>query len=289
MLFENAANAEPFARPITQYYGVSALARGLAIVLNPDGSEDSLSRGHGLKVGAFADYATDLEMQVSKGPFTDFGSALGGATLRVRTAGPDWYLPLPDIEPTTALRLGAVVALLPGLTREHRQWTGADQPPGFTLSAVTRSDGDPAQVEWKFDGKHSDDELHRLFGVTDAETRGNGVIATAEDQPVPQLAQGFVFDKIGNVTLRGPLAPDVRLSPLQVLFIVSFALSMLARYRPSQWMSVFGGGGNDRMFPFVHSFLEFNQSWFPQLAADHLQFAAQCDYSMIPNTQPVND
>lgn len=47
--------------------------------------------------------------------------------------------------------------------------------------------------------------------------------------------------------------------------------------------------GDDRMFPFVHSFLEFNQSWFPQLAADHLQFAAKADYSMIPNTKPVDD
>jgi hypothetical protein len=71
ILFESASTTEPLARPITQFYGVSAIARGIAIVLSEDGSEGSLSRGHGLRVNTFADDAKNLELQVTKPRSTD--------------------------------------------------------------------------------------------------------------------------------------------------------------------------------------------------------------------------
>lgn len=89
ILFESAAATEPLARPITQFYGVSAISRGLAIALRRDGSEDVLARGHGLQIKDFSAEARGLELQVTRGLFADLADAVGGATVRVRTAAPE--------------------------------------------------------------------------------------------------------------------------------------------------------------------------------------------------------
>jgi hypothetical protein len=282
MLFESAGVTETLTRPITQFYGVSAISRGLAVALRRDGSEESLSRGHGLKISTFSTEASDLEIQVTGGLFTDLTAALGGATLRIRTDGPDWHLPLPNVEPGTTLPIDEVARLLPGLAGELRQWTGFEPPTAFALEECGLADDD-SKRRWKFSGGGDDAELRQQFG-SPAATVQDGVVVAPEDV-VPQVAQSFVFEKIGHLLLREPMADDIRLSPLQAMFVVSYALSMLARYRPSQWMEVLSGVGTDRMFPFVQVFLDFNQTWFPELAADHLQFVAKCDYSMIPNTR----
>ena len=60
ILFESAAATETLARPISQFYGMSAISRGLAIVLRRDGSEDALSRGHGLAIKAFSTATSEL-------------------------------------------------------------------------------------------------------------------------------------------------------------------------------------------------------------------------------------
>lgn len=136
---------------------------------------------------------------------------------------------------------------------------------------------------WKFSGPPDDAALIEQFGCPSATVETCAVFAP-EDY-VPRIAQAFVFDTVGHLLLRKPLGDSVRLGPLQAMFVVSYTLSMVARYRPSQWMAILSGGGADRMFPFVRAFMDFNQTWFPELAADHLQLTANCDYSMIPNTR----
>lgn len=283
ILFESAAATEVLARPITQFYGVSAISRGLAIILRRDASEASLTRGHGLQTREFGAQVSDLEVQVTGGLFTDLTDALSGTTVRVRSGGPDWSLPYPSVASGTALALREVARLLPGLAGELRQWTGIKPPAALAIEECSLVDGDDSKRRWKVSGQIDDGDLLEQFGCAGATAEGGVVIAPADF--VPQVAQSFVFEKIGHLLIREPLADDVRLSPLQVMFGVSYALSMVARYRPSQWLEVLGGVGTDRMFPFVHAFLDFNQSWFPQLAADHLQYVADCDYSMIPNTR----
>lgn len=196
---------------------------------------------------------------------------------------PDWFLPLPELALGTVLPLSEVVRLMPSLDREVRQWTGYfDSAPGFALERCAPAE-DETKRRWTFSGRGDNGELHHRFGSPEAMVNGSVVIAPADF--VPQVAQSFVFDKVGRLLVREPLADNVRLAPLQVMFVVSYALSMLARYRPSHWMEILSGVGRDRMFPLVHAFLDFVQEWFPELAADHLQYAAKCDGSMIPNTR----
>jgi hypothetical protein len=282
ILFDSAAATETLARPITQFYGVSAISRGLAIVLRRDGSEEVLSRGHGLTIKTFGAETSELEIHVSRGLFADLTAALGGATVRVRTGAPDWFLPFPDVQPGTVLTLSEVARLIPSLAGELRQWTGFDPRNVYALEGCDVA-GDDTTRRWKFSGRGDETELHEQFGSPDATVNGSLVVAPADF--VPQVAQSFVFDRVGHVLLRKPRTDNTRLGPLQAMFVMSYALSMLARYRPSQWMEVLSGAGRDQMFPFVEAFLGFNQVWFPELAADHLQFAARCDYSMTPHTR----
>lgn len=281
MLFESAAGTETLARPITQFYGISALARGLAMLLTPGASEASLARGHGLKLESFGESASTLKVEVTKGLFTDLTKALGGAVLRVRSGGPDWYLPLPGLAIGTTLELEKVAGLLPPLSAELRQWTGSEVPARCAVESCTAHN--EQEMLWKFSGQPDDAALFELFGSPSA-TAESSVVVAPEDY-VPQVAQDFVFDTVGHLLLRKPIAQGVRLGPLQAMFFMSYTLSMVARYRPSQWMALLSGGGADRMFPFVRAYLDYNQTWFPELAADHLQFTARCDYSMIPNTR----
>ena len=129
------------------------------------------------------------------------------------------------------------------------------------------------------------DRTGGMFSSPSATVNGLSVKAPLAD--VPQLAQTFVFDTVGSVVLRPPVATGLRLGPLQAMLILSYAMSMVARYRPSAWMAVLSGTGSDRFFPFVEAFLDFNEAWFPVLVADHLQRLGDCDYSMLPGTLPT--
>ena len=85
----------------------------------------------------------------------------------------------------------------------------------------------PAEMCWKFSGPGDDETLLQLFGSESARSLGGCSVADLVRRAVrPNLLQSFVFERIGHVVLRPPLHSNVRLSPLQTLFIeLAFALS----------------------------------------------------------------
>jgi len=282
-LFAAAGATESIARPITQFYAVSAISRGLALTLKPGNSESAMTPGHGLQISSFPNNLTDLTVTTCSGLLLDLTEALGCVVYRVNSSAPDWSLPLQSLPPGAALRLADVATLVPPLAGELRQWTSAAPIGRVELKSLDTSTDPNGGHRWSFSGQASEDELRSLFDGQDIAVSGMDVQTNGD--LTPQLSQSYFFGNIGSVLLRPTLAPELRLGDLTVYFVLSYAFSMMARYRPSVWMSVWSGEGGDRIMPFADSFMSATQNWFPEITADHLQFIAECDYSMLPNTR----
>ena len=86
----------------------------------------------------------------------------------------------------------------------------------------------------------------------------------------PQLTQlnedGF---EIGSALIVPPI-DDIRLSPLAAYYATAYALSMLARYRPSIWGSIWNGGAADEAYPLLTQTMTTIHKWFPYMLGEKL-------------------
>jgi YaaC-like Protein len=255
-LIESAANTEVLARPITQFYGVSALCRGLALTAKSGGSESALTAGHGLNASNLQAGLSDLVLKTTSGLFSDLQDAVGRAVYRTNSDSPEWSMHVGAIAKGVSFRLVDA-------------WTGRKAVPRVELQTVTSSIENGRSV-WTFQGQVDEDELKAMFGQADATV--SGMVVECDVEFRPQLAQAYVFGTIGSVLLRTSLGESIRLSDIGTYYSVSYALSMMARYRPSAWMAVWSGRGSDRVLPFVDSYLTATTERFPALVGDHLEF-----------------
>jgi hypothetical protein len=271
-LFESSASTESLCRPITQFYAVSAICRGLTLVNKPGMSESALTPGHGLTISDFQTNLlemTSMSLKAGNGLLRDLQQALGSAVYRVNSSGVNWTVPVPPMMPSSQLRFVELARLIPQVGDEVSQWTGEAAPPRIEVETITDIPESPESLRWTFTGQIDENELKRLFGSKNAVVDGMSVCAPRTD--VPQLSQSYGSLDIGSVLLRQPLSDEIRLGDLSIYYIVSYTLSMIARYRPSVWMAVWSGGGGDRIMPFADSFMKVAQARFPMLAADFLR------------------
>jgi hypothetical protein len=72
-------------------------------------------------------------------------------------------------------------------------------------------------------------------------------------------------DARGQTYLVTPLSGGVRASTLSLLFTASYALGMLARYYPTQWLGLLGRQKGDFTLPLLKATIRLIQTRFPSL------------------------
>ena len=261
--FRNAGRAEMSVKPLLLYYGVLSCCRGVILANNPGQKEESLKPRHGLETvnwqhtlsggisnvlelriqatdGTFGELVDVCwhrnELQVFCGPTNEIGSIrqpLGD----MRFATDESYMTLDDLL-SRLLQTGMAYPDLTG--RQAKMFDGAilaSHPPGVHLAFPM---GIPDELGRLADGKDvyvgSSNQVAPVFRRSD--DAGDTLIFISRPGltylnalPVSHyVSEGMV------VILDFPNGD--KLTEFIKLYLMSYALGMLARYHPSMWTAL---------------------------------------------------
>lgn len=287
--YQNAETADFTVRPLLQYYGVSALSRGLALFLKED-DEDTLKAHHGLTTcswsemlsGDHPDFAQLAIKLYEKGVFRELLVATKGKCyLRQHSFGVNWAISTTEAEmkPGAKFTFKEIAARIPDISSQYAAWTGHSLQPLISLQTS---------------GKHPDNQNRRKFELTvstpdpidlgsifppekcpNLEKRHDGATIHVEyDGPfVPFLSQATheEFHNMGTVTLYSTLDSGEYFTPLSACFMLSYILSMLCRYHPAVWTGLVRFEKKDAVYPLVVRILDWIQDMFPAMVVDILR------------------
>lgn len=279
---ESAAQAPVTIQPLALFYGVAALTRALTLFLNASASESSLTGGHGLEIQDLSVLGStkpargidQLQLRVTRGLFTDFQSATNGrARFHANSSRANWDILLDLIPAGTEVSFINVLGLLPDAWPEYTAWTSKTQQ-RYNLQGIRNIRvNNVAKHEFTISTPANNNTLNSLFPnetITITQS-GNTYTIIANENPHTQPVQlhegGF---GIGDVLFVPPIHQDFALSPIGTYYTVAFTLSMLARYRLSDWLAIWRGEKGDSARPLFELAMVLIQAEFPQLCADIL-------------------
>jgi len=284
---EAAALAPVSIRPLLQYYGVAALARAVTIFRSIDRVESTLTPGHGLNVENWRvlgqDYPgrgfADLNVQIKAGLFSDLSAATDGLSyFYANSSGPNWPIRLGRVPAEAELNFADLLGLIPDLWHEHSAWTGIEHQ-RFALEGVNLAPGrTPEQLTWKLGTKATPDQAKMLFPEQEIESSaiGSGIqVFTPTEvvaQPV-QLHRGAFG--IGDTLLVPPIGTKVSLSTIEIYCAASYVMSMLCRYRLSDWLAVWRGEKGDIARPVFERTMDLVQEHYLQICSDLMEAGPQ--------------
>jgi hypothetical protein len=273
--FIESASAVPVSiKPLTQYYGVAALCRAVTLFTSPTLTEHMLTQGHGLGISNWAVLDAEaadrgigeLKVEVTKGLFSDFAEATQGAMrFRSNSSAVNWRPTLERIPIGSNLTFRSLIGLMPDLWPEHRAWSNEEHPQFLLKSVETFTDKANWELASSFTGVEvlfPDEQVH-------VETKDKSISvetsATARYQPVQKHTGAF---GIGDVLLVPPVTEEGAFSPLAIMYGVAYVMSMLARYRLSDWLAAWRGEKGDSARPMFEHAMEMIGERVPQLCAD---------------------
>jgi len=300
--FSSADGANESVRPLLQYYGVLALARGLILYLGANLREASLSNSHGLS-------AVSWEQTLAKGP-TGVGdlcvrfnqgtfSQLIEVTRNIERTS-IFTAPIPNRaiwrkeetkpnlgETITALEL---LSRIPDLSNEYEnslsRSSSCNKAFVFTLSEATHTDinilpgllGLRDVEELRTDFAISPEcemrivDKHNYFGLirncfVRVEHQNQNEMTTR----IPMIAN----DRSSHTYILAPFSGGFQLSSLLKLFTLSYMLGMLSRYFPTKWIGKSNRQTGDRLFPLLRAGVDLVQRNFPVAVMNELELTGQ--------------
>lgn len=280
---DSAADAPISIRPLLQYYGVAALARAVTIFRDRNRVESTLTPGHGLHVlnwEAVGDSHpgrgfADLNVQVTAGLFLDLSVATDGLVhLCANSSRPNWLVKLGPVSAEAKLNFADLLGLLPNLWEEHSAWTGASHRRFALKKAELPTPGRPERLIWRIGTREAPEETRSLFP---SETVDLSSVATDEVQVLTSVDPHFqpvqVHDAfgIGDTLLVPPISPQSSLSMIEIYCAVAYILSMLCRYRLSDWLAVWRGEKGDIARPAFERAMDLIEERYPQVCSDLIE------------------
>jgi YaaC-like Protein len=283
---ESATRAPISIRPLLQYYGVAALARAVTIFRSINQVESTLTPGHGLHVenwGVLGDTQpgrgfANLNVQIKAGLFSDLCAATDGlAYFYANSSRPNWPIRLGAVATGAELNFADLLGLLPDLWQEHSAWTGTSHT-SYIIEGVKETPVRiPKQLTWTIKTHETPDQAKSLFPGEDVEpsAAGNGVeVFTSVDplcQPI-QLHHGSFG--IGDTFLVPPVGAQVSLSTIEIYCAAAYVMSMLCRYRLSDWLAVWRGEKGDIARPVFERVMDLIQEHYLQICSDLMEAGA---------------
>lgn len=278
---ESASNAPVTIRPLLQFYGVAALARAVTLFLNPKLTHEStLTSGHGLEVVNWNELHEErsdrgfpqLNIKTTKGLFTDLNKATDGrAVFYANSSAPNWPIKLGKISLGTVINLADIIGLLPDLWQEYEQWTGVKKERA-ELQSCKLNNPTPNENTLEINTEQSVDECKKLIstGLISVTQKSENKIQLifrtgANFQPV-QLHHG-AFD-IGDTLLVPPIDTKHAFSTIAIYYILAYVMSMLARYRLTDWLAVWQREKGDSARPVFEQIMGVIQDEYLQICAN---------------------
>ena len=279
--FRNASDADFTVRPLLMYYGVTSLARGLTLFLDPAKREASLKQGHGLQIRDWGQELSsglamigNLRVRLTRGLFHDLLTSTNNKFyFRHNSSAVNWHAGavIPPIGSEFAL--SEIAARIPDVSSQYYAWTGLHFPSVLLqslqvesasgLCRITVATGDAEKVDSIFPTSHYPDRSV----VND----GNSTVLEVPSNQGAFFAQSTGRFGIGDIVLFRPLGSNLYFSPLAACFMVGFSLGMLCRYFPTTWINVSRTEKGDAFYPLATRLMDWIEVSFPAMAVDILR------------------
>ena len=283
-LFQSAATSDYLTRPVEQYYGILAFCRAMLLFLDPEMDEQAIKSKHGLKfsglprqIGSVREIL-DLKIKVDGGFFEQWArQSHKKVAMRNASNQPKPYEGFYDEDMSGwECDLGSLVSLLPDLRSELEQLTGKSLS---YLKPDYRGDNIELQVVGSLEGINLPRYISRCFGgIDEAKVKSVGGRKWIIDRhniaetTLPQFVQLY-HDAFGLGMGSILIAPTTgkKISPMTTMLTIAYAMSMLARYRPSIWGKMWHIGGTDAAFPLMEQAMDLVQNAFPLSVVDNMR------------------
>lgn len=279
--FESARHADISIKPLLQFYGIASLSRAVCLFLKPGLTQSALTAGHGLKIN----YGTGrsslhdngglqtLELTVCRGLFTDLSKAtLQLDLLKANSNKANFRVEynVPKID--TSFTFEALLSLFPDMWDSFAKWSKWPQS-RYILKGITNSKDD--ETEWIIYPSIDDEQATLLFG---AKPITNEYLQSENQSKLvlpPQINFQFAQKNddmfgIGSLYVVTPIGPNIQLSTISTMYAVAYTLSMLARYRLTDWLQVWSGGKGDAARPLFQAFIDMIDEEFPRICAEQM-------------------
>lgn len=291
--FEAAAEGGPLVSPLLLYYGVNALARGAILFLNRQAQQCTLKPSHGIEIhgwqqtlsGGIRNIA-DLSLQIGiSGTFAELVQATGNrASVFITTE--DFKYKFLEVRGTAqisapvSVSLRDVMSRMPDLAELYADVMG--EPPNVYNVGIRQSaNGQRTTIDVFGSYQFAPDEQALRSRVPQLSTiSGSPHVEPGDSRPAIRFTLQHPAPAppdslpplryVGGLTLLiPPFTSSLDLSPVPVSYLFAYALGMLARYFPRQWVALLAGGRGDRVYPLIKEGLRKLQNTFPiDLAAE---------------------
>ncbi len=284
--FRNASLADLSVKPLLLYYGILSLARGTVLLRDPEKTEDSLEKRHGLQPVDWKQTLMDglqgiidLKAKAVKGTFLETLSACPNEhrvqyTEDSRLLTAEYDLGVLDFASgKSTITLGDLLSRMVSTSSEYSGITGRTSN---WKPAIVRSQENCTYFGFltTIPESLSDNSKNDYLSIESIDINfGSGSPAVVPALKFQHLADGShqnafpVFHQMKEspvVHVVLPFPNGDRISEFYQLYLTSYILGMLARYYPSKWTSVLRGGPGDFSQPLLTRAVEAIEADFPK-------------------------
>jgi hypothetical protein len=293
--FNEVRSAGDLARPLLLFYGVVALTRALILFLQPTAKEENLSQSHGLNAQGWQQtlasgirHVPDLQIEVTGGTFSE----LANATKRTdRTQV--YKAPYPSTVTVTKVEndpmdvgwsftVRELLARIPDLHNLYEEAFDEFAACRMTLVFLLLGLG-PYQTSFTVPrtrrGLVPEDRVRQdlqLGAENLMHSANDNFLGNVENWHVQQPRDSeqalldhlpdLMNDAAENTFVIPRMANAPKLSRLLMLYALSYATGMLARYYPSKWVTLLTGGPGDFSYPLLAAGIRLVEDVFPSMA-----------------------
>lgn len=278
--FKNAQRSAITVKPLLQYYGVTALTRGLILSCSPHLSESVMKPSHGLDTLNWRDHLVNkdfgnLTTTIKQGAFYDLLTSTSNKTyFKHNSSDVNWTLSfeVPNLE--TQIKLVDLIQTLPDFHEEFETWT-ENKLHFLTIETFKHIGNDEYEYVCNkpINNEAAIKELFPEDILINAIETGSKITIRTKAGYLPHFSQRFTdpFNiGIGDIGLTKPINKNVYLSTLAQFYTLSFFLGMLSRYFPSIWISLGRTEKGDSVYPMFIKIIDTIDIYFPTLILEYL-------------------
>lgn len=283
--FINANKSAISVKPLLLYYGVSALSRGLTLILSANSSESSMKPSHGLDTSNWQECLANkkydqLTIKIKEGTFFELIKATGNKTyFKNNTNYINYQLsyPVPKLE--SKISLIQLFRTLPALKEEFYL---AFQEELIHAELVSiKKEGDSVIYNYK-NSIDSNVLGEKIFGdgYFDNICHINNSEVKALANLLPQLCHitnDSLGVSLGEIVITQKIGREICLNMLSQYYCLSFFLGMLSRYFPTDWMSLSRTSKGDAIYPLIVLSIDAIEIEFPKSILEFLQDGFEFD------------
>ncbi|NVK83975.1 MAG: hypothetical protein HWE21_06615 [Cytophagia bacterium] len=275
--FRNAKSASITVRPLLQYYGVTALTRGLILLTNPKLSESALKPAHGLETINWQEALVkknfdQLQVRITNGTFYELLEGTANKSyFRHNSSGVNYKLPFDIPKLNSQIKFIDLIQTLPDFKEEFEIWSQVKLNHLLLKSIKTNEKSYQFKIEQTKDFDSSTSKIFPQNVLLNIDPENQ--LINSKLGFIPQFSQKFAdpFNaNIGTIALTRPISGSIYLNTIAQFYVLSYFLGMLSRYFPSIWISIGRTEKGDAIYPLITKIMDSIDLYFPYVINEYL-------------------